>query len=60
VRAGGERMTDDQKVYAMFLIRTWERPDLADAAERVEKALFNRSLSHYDALLKMFNERFGA
>jgi hypothetical protein len=53
-------MTDDQKVYAMFLIRTWERPDLADAAERVEKALFNRSLSHYDALLKMFNERFGA
>jgi hypothetical protein len=53
-------MTDDQKVYTMFLIRTWERPELADVAERVEKNLSNRAFRYYGALLEMFNERFGA
>jgi hypothetical protein len=52
-------MTDDAKVMAMFEIRKMERPDLADVADRLEWIILSRSFAHYDALLKMFNERFG-
>jgi hypothetical protein len=51
-------MTEDQKVMKMFEVRKLERPDLADAAERIEPILFNRNFTSFHAMLKMYNERF--
>jgi len=56
-------MTDKEKIQAMFDIRckeTKDRPDLAEARERIREDMFNKSLSCYWSLLRNYNERFGA
>lgn len=52
-------MTDDQKVYAMFLIRTWECPEL-NVTPRVEEMIMSRARDYYYWMLEMFNERYVA
>jgi len=51
-------MTDNQKVEKMFEIRKKERPDLNDAAARVQQYL-SIQFTAYQALLKMYNKRYG-
>ena len=53
-------MTDDEKVRKMFYIRVQECPHLADHVNgRVEEFCSNQAYSNYQALLKMYNERYG-